>query len=368
MKIKICGITNLDDALAAAELGADYLGFNFYPKSPRSIAELECEKFVAALKARSPHPICTGVFVNHPPADIARIVKRCGLDAAQLSGDESLEAMAALAAEKIRVFKAVRTWKQVRSLPGFASFGSGEPALLLDATVPGAYGGTGTTVDWDWAASIAKRFSIFLAGGLTAENVAEAMRRVKPWGVDVASGVESSPGKKDHKKIAVFIEVVHLSENELSVRIESAVLKDAVEILALQKLAYQSEAELNDDYSIPPLTQTLPELEAEIDRQCVLKAVENDRIIGSVRAEISGGTCRIGRLIVHPERQNQGIGTQLMYAVESRFAEAERYELFTSERSERNLNLYRKMGYREFKREPLNERVTLVYLEKRVEK
>jgi len=205
MKIKICGLTNFEDALAAAELGADYLGFNFYPKSPRCIDERECGKIVAALRVRFPHLTCTGVFVNHPVADIARIMKRCKLDSAQLSGDEPVEALAALAAEKIRVFKAVRATADVRALEAYAAITAGPPALLLDATAPLLYGGTGRTADWDWAAATASRHPVFLAGGLTPENVGEAVRKVRPFAVDVSSGVESSPGKKDPAKIQAFI-------------------------------------------------------------------------------------------------------------------------------------------------------------------
>jgi phosphoribosylanthranilate isomerase len=364
MKIKICGITNLDDALAAAELGADYLGFNFYPKSPRSIAELDCEKIVAALQARPPRPVCAGVFVNHPAADIARIVKRCGLDAAQLSGDEPPEMLAALAGAKIPAFKAVRAPIGGDRLEQMASAGTAEPALLLDASVPGRYGGTGLKADWDWARSIAARRPVFLAGGLTPENVSDAIRQVRPWGVDAASGVESAAGKKDHALMAAFIAAARRTDGECAVGIEPAAKGDAAEILALQKLAYRSEAELNQDFSIPPLIQTRPEIEAEFASKRFLKACSDGRIIGSVRGELRNGTCRIGRLIVHPDWQNRGNGGRLLRAIESQFPEAERFELFTSDRSERNLHFYRKMGYREFKREPLNERIMLVYLEK----
>ena len=145
---------------------------------------------------------------------------------------------------------------------------------------------------------------------------------------------------------------------------------DAAEILALQRLAYRSEAELNDDWSIPPLTQTLAELMAQFDSHLFLKLVARDRaggsgrIVGSVRAVEREGVCHIGRLIVHPDQQNRGLGTRLMRAIEARFPAAQRYELFTSERSARNLHLYAKLGYRETRRQRLNEKTTLVYLEK----
>jgi phosphoribosylanthranilate isomerase/GNAT superfamily N-acetyltransferase len=365
MKIKICGITNLDDALAASELGADYLGFNFYPKSPRSIAELDCGRIVAALQARLPRPVCAGVFVNHPAADIARIVNRCGLDAAQLSGDEAPGTLQALAGAGVRAYKAVRAPIGEETLRQMAAAGTAEPALLLDASVPGRYGGTGLKAYWDWAGSIAARRPVFLAGGLTPENVSEAIRKVRPWGVDTASGVESAAGKKDRGMMAAFIAAARRAEDEGAVRIEPAAIVDAAEILALQKLAYRSEADLYRDHSIAPLVQTPAEIESEFGVKRFLKASDGGRIIGSVRGELRGGTCHVGRLIVHPERQNRGIGGRLLRSIEAQFPEAERFELFTGERSARNLYLYGKHGYREFRREPMNGQFELVYLEKR---
>jgi ribosomal protein S18 acetylase RimI-like enzyme len=147
--------------------------------------------------------------------------------------------------------------------------------------------------------------------------------------------------------------------------IEQADVKDAEEILRLQKLAYQSEAEIHNDYSIPPLTQSLKEIGAEFENQIFLKATDDDgEIIGSVRAYESQGTCFIGRLIVDPELQNQGIGTSLMNEIEKRFDDAKRFELFTGHLSKRNLYLYQKLGYSEFNREIVNKNIELVYMEK----
>ena len=143
---------------------------------------------------------------------------------------------------------------------------------------------------------------------------------------------------------------------------------DAVEILALQKLAYHDEAAIYNEFGIPPLTQTLDEMRADLERQTCLKALTEGptggRIAGSVRAYLSEGTCFVGRLIVHPELQNQGIGTQLMNKIEHLFSQAARFELFTGHLSERNLYLYNKLGYRPFKRERITDALTLVYLEK----
>jgi phosphoribosylanthranilate isomerase len=360
MIIKICGLTNLDDAIAAAGLGADVLGFNFYPKSPRCIAEGDCGNIVAEVRTRFPNISYTGVFVNHPAEDIARIVERCGLDTAQLSGDEPPGALNSLATSKVSAFKAVRAATNTRAIEQYAALSTGKPALLLDATAPDLYGGTGHTADWDWAAAIASRHPVFLAGGLTPENVGEAIRKVKPWGVDTASGVESAAVKKDRDRIAAFVTAARSAGREILVLIEPARVGAAAEILALQKMAYRSEAELNQDFKIPPLVQTLAEIESEFDRKLFLRAKADGRIVGSVRAEIRDRTCQISRLIVHPDWQNVGIGSRLLQEIEAGFPQAERYELFTSERSERNLRFYQKSGYRIFRREPLNEKVMLV--------
>lgn len=146
--------------------------------------------------------------------------------------------------------------------------------------------------------------------------------------------------------------------------IETADLEDAEEILALQKLAYLSEAEIYRDYNIPPLVQTLDEIRGDFEEHMYLKAVHDGMIIGSVRGTQIRGTCHIGRLVVHPEFQNQGIGSQLMGAIEGKFNAIERYELFTGERSDKNLHLYHKLGYRTIRSEGLSEKVTLVIMEK----
>lgn len=147
-------------------------------------------------------------------------------------------------------------------------------------------------------------------------------------------------------------------------RIEKAFVDDAQAILSLQKLAYQSEGEIYHDYTIPPLTQTLDEIQKDFENQLFLKAIKEERIIGSVRAFLKEGTCYIGRLIVHPDFQNQGIGTQLMKRMEEIFNAAQRFEIFTGHRSERNLYLYGRLGYQRFKTHKASENLTLVYLEK----
>jgi ribosomal protein S18 acetylase RimI-like enzyme len=146
--------------------------------------------------------------------------------------------------------------------------------------------------------------------------------------------------------------------------IVQASLEDAEGILELQKLAYRSEAEIYDDFNIPPLRQTIEELRCELAAKIVLKAVEDGRIVGSVRAWAKEGTCYIERLIVHPDFQGRGIGTSLMREIENRFPDRRRAELFTGHKSERNLRLYARLGYRIFKQEPLTDNLTFVYLEK----
>lgn len=143
-----------------------------------------------------------------------------------------------------------------------------------------------------------------------------------------------------------------------------AEITDAEEILELQKLAYQSEAAIYCDWSIPPLAQTLDEIEKEFAETIFLKVCDSGRLIGSVRASDHNGTCEIGRLIVHPDFQHKGIGTQLMSAIEAEFPNEKRFELFTGSRSAGNIRLYERLGYRIFRTERLSPRIELVFMEK----
>lgn len=151
----------------------------------------------------------------------------------------------------------------------------------------------------------------------------------------------------------------------MDISIAQASPDDAAEILALQKTAYQSEAKLNDDWTIPPLTQTLPEILSEFKTKIFLKAVCEDKIVGSVRAFLDSGTCQVGRLIVHPDFLGKGIGTLLMGRIETAFSRAERFELFTGIKSINNIRLYQRFGYREYREEDLSQKVRLVFMEKR---
>ena len=202
-KIKICGIKTLPNALAAIDAGADYLGFNFYPKSVRFIETDTCAKITFILKREHPEIQLVGVFVNSPMDEIKHILITCSLALAQLHGDESSEMLNALDGKAFKAFRGVP-----QKVNGFAR--EQAPALLVDAAVKGAYGGTGVTADWSAAAGLAKRYPLLLAGGLTSENVAQAVRRVRPWGVDVASGVEANPGEKDAGRMKAFVKAVQL--------------------------------------------------------------------------------------------------------------------------------------------------------------
>lgn len=141
---------------------------------------------------------------------------------------------------------------------------------------------------------------------------------------------------------------------------------DAAAILELQRLAYQSEAELYQDWNIPPLTESLQDLLFEFDRQIFLKAIDGDsrRMVGSVRAGIQEGLCTISRLIVHPQCQSRGIGSALLLQIERHFAQARSFELFTGHRSSRNLGIYQRLGYVPFREQKLSDKVTLIFLQK----
>jgi ribosomal protein S18 acetylase RimI-like enzyme len=151
----------------------------------------------------------------------------------------------------------------------------------------------------------------------------------------------------------------------MTIIIETAGVGDAEELLALQKLAYREPAGRYDDFDIPPMTQTLEQMREDLASHLYLKAIQAGRVVGAVRGRCQGGTCHIGRLIVHPEFQGQGLGQRLLREVEARFPEAQRCELFTGHLDNRNLHIYEKCGYVAFDEVPENDRLTLIYLEKR---
>jgi len=195
VKVKICGITRVEDALDAARFGADALGFNFWPKSKRYCPPEVAKEIISRLP---PFVQAVGVFVNQSRAEIHRVVALTGLHAVQLHGDESPDFAAAM---KRPVIKALRV-EGKESLARMDDFQVA--AFLLDTPTVG-FGGSGQTFDWKLARGAGKKAPVLLAGGLNPGNVAEAVKQVHPYGVDVASGVESAPGIKDPKKVRRFI-------------------------------------------------------------------------------------------------------------------------------------------------------------------
>jgi len=210
VKVKICGLTNVEDARVAVEAGADLLGFIFYPKSPRYVTPETVAAIIQEIRdwrLESSLPKFVGVFVNETPAQMKAILATTGLDYAQLHGNESTEMMAMLSG---CAFKAIRPASAEAAQTGAAQFAelglADGPSILVDAYDPNLHGGTGKTADWQMAAALARRYpGLLLAGSLTAENVATAIQFVQPWGVDVSSGVEAAPGKKDHDKVRAFV-------------------------------------------------------------------------------------------------------------------------------------------------------------------
>jgi phosphoribosylanthranilate isomerase len=198
VRVKICGVTTPADACLAAELGAHAIGLNFYPESPRSISPFAARNILRELP---PLVSSVGIFVNWAPEPVIALSQALRLSAAQLHGDETPQTVAEVA-KKIPVIKALRIDK------GTAPIGlprhRAAAAFLLDAASPCQFGGTGVTTDWAQARTLAESHRIILAGGLTPENVAEAILAVRPFAVDVASGVESVPGKKDPAKMRAF--------------------------------------------------------------------------------------------------------------------------------------------------------------------
>src|SRR6185437_384966 len=197
VKVKICGITNAPDALAATEAGADALGFMFYERSPRHVSIQRAAEIIRELP---PLSIKVGVFVDAEEDTVMRAIGDCGLNMLQFHGEESPEYCTQFGLMSIKAFR-IRDVELLKALQLYPT-----EAWLLDAFVAEKLGGTGEKFNWDLAIEAKKSGKlIFLAGGLTPENVADAVRKVQPFGVDVSSGVEAQPGKKDHGKVRAFI-------------------------------------------------------------------------------------------------------------------------------------------------------------------
>ncbi len=206
--IKICGIKNEEHALAAAEAGADFIGLVFAP-SHRQISPAGAEKIVAALKNDKANVAVVGVFVNIPVGAVSRIADTCGLDWVQLSGDETWEYCRDLSRPVIKV---VRPEQSGENLAYGAQMLRGQKHIfMLDTSDSDSYGGTGMTFDWQLAVPIARQFPVIVAGGLTPQNVTEAIQTIQPWGVDVSSGVETGR-VKDMDKVKKFIKAVRKAD------------------------------------------------------------------------------------------------------------------------------------------------------------
>ncbi len=202
--IKICGITNMEDGLKAASLGVDALGFIFAP-SPREVGPDVAQKIIRALP---PHPLKIGVFVNEDPDEVLRVVEFCDLNGLQFHGEESPEYCRIFS---LPVIKAIRI-KDMESLSDMERYP--DVTLLLDTYSSAKAGGTGNPFPWEIALKAKERRNFILSGGLNQDNVGEAISRVRPWGVDVSSGVEMVPGKKDHLRMNDFVKEVRKTDEK----------------------------------------------------------------------------------------------------------------------------------------------------------
>jgi len=201
IRLKVCGITTHEDACAAIECGAEYLGFNFYPKSPRYIAPAAAGRIIDQLP---PTVVPVGIFVNEPrPEDVIKAMEMSRVQVAQLHGDEDARFCELVGA--VRVIKALRVGEgfDLRCVKEYPA-----AAILLDAYDQNLYGGTGKTANWEIAREAARLVRVFLAGGLGPDNIGEAIRAVEPFAVDVNSGVESAPGRKDRTKLQLIAQTI----------------------------------------------------------------------------------------------------------------------------------------------------------------
>jgi phosphoribosylanthranilate isomerase len=208
-RVKICGITTWDDARLSIDLGASALGFNFYPLSPRSTTPADAWSIIRRLP---PFVEAVGVFVNWPPLVVDALARSLRLGSVQLHGTESPAEVVELG-RKHRVIKAVQVKREFR-VAGLSRYHAAD-AMLLDGFARGLHGGTGRTLDWKVARSAARYGRIILAGGLTPENIAEAIRVAQPYAVDVASGVEARPGRKDPARLRALFAAVESTREKL---------------------------------------------------------------------------------------------------------------------------------------------------------
>ncbi len=417
-KIKICGLKRIEDIEAANELCPEYIGFVFADFSHRCVDK----ETAAKLKARLyPRIQAVGVFVDEDVSFVAELLNEKIIDIAQLHGTEDngyieelrrLTTGAAtirahspeadrrgadkLESDKPRIIKAfnMRKIKDISEIEA-----SSADLVLVDSGT-----GSGETFDWSSLAEIRRPY--LLAGGLGPDNVRSAVESLHPYGVDVSSGVETDK-VKDTEKMKNFVSIVRETDaescsieretdaescsieressaescsieressaelcsmmreaDEDGICISEADRTDLEEILKLQYLAYQSEAALFKSRDIPPLRQTIEEVEEEFDRGTILKLVEDGRIIGSVMAYEDSGTVYIGKLMVRPDRQKRGYGKKLLSEIEKIYPD-KRYELFTSTKSVGNISLYKNCGYEIFDSKVISDELEFIYMEKK---
>ena len=210
IRVKICGITEIEHALIASEAGTDFLGLVF-AQSRRRVSQEKALQIVEAIHKQKKHPSMVGVFVNMPAEEVNRITEYCQLDLVQLSGDEDWRYCQQIERPVIKVIHIKKNYTAKNIISGIESGYilslKQKPICLLDTMIEDAYGGTGQTFNWQLAAEVSARFPVIIAGGLAPENVAKLVREVKPWGVDVSTGVETD-GRKDAVKIKNFIKAV----------------------------------------------------------------------------------------------------------------------------------------------------------------
>ena len=378
-KVKICGLSRPEDIAVVNELHPDYLGFVFADFSHRYVDK----ETAGALKSQlNPGIQAVGVFVNEDVQFVAELMKDRVIDIAQLHGSEDNDYIAEL--RSLLKDSAVNKATDDTTTDGSNDVASDTAIKIIrafninkissmeeieestaDLVLVDSGTGSGETFDWSRLAEIKRPY--LLAGGLSPDNIRDAVEALHPYGVDVSSGVETDK-LKDPEKMRRFVELVRETESGTAARdaepcISAAKREDLEEILQLQYLAYQSEAALFKSRDIPPLKETLGEVIEEFEAGTVLKLVEDGKIIGSVRASEKDGTVYIGKLMVHPTRQRRGYGRHLLEEIEKCYP-GKRYELFTSTRSIDNISLYQKCGYKIYDNKVINDELEFVYLEK----
>ncbi|MFC2004708.1 phosphoribosylanthranilate isomerase [Chloroflexota bacterium] len=213
-RVKICGLSEIEHALAAGEAGADFLGLVFAP-SPRQVSPGKAQQLVEAVHSLKNRPVTVGVFVNSAAPEVNRIAEYCQLDWVQFSGDESWQYCREIEKpiiKAIHIHKAQEAEDIIAEIEkGYQFLRKEEPVCLLDTHSVDVYGGTGQVFNWQLAGEVSARFPVIVAGGLTLANVGQLVREVQPWGVDISSGVESD-GQKDVSKIRAFIQTVRQAE------------------------------------------------------------------------------------------------------------------------------------------------------------